>query len=37
MTFWASVQRLVVGHFGEKAVNLDEQKFVVEWGMRDYN
>ena len=31
MTFLASVQRLVAGHFGEKAVNLGEQKFVVRW------
>ena len=37
MTFWASVQRFVVGQFGEKAVNLGERKFVVKlvlgsWG-----
>ena len=31
MTFWVSVQRLVAGHFGEKAVNLGERKFVVKW------
>ena len=31
MTFWASVRRFVIGHFGEKAVNLVEQKFVVRW------
>ena len=31
MTFLASVQRLVAGHFGEKAVNLGEQQFVVRW------
>ena len=33
MTFWVSVQRFVVGHFGEKAENLDEQKFVVGSGL----
>jgi hypothetical protein len=31
LTFWSSVQRLVAGHFGEKAVNLGEQKFVMEF------
>ena len=33
MTFWVRVQRFVVGHFGQKAVNLGEQKFVVRWGL----
>jgi hypothetical protein len=33
MTFWASVQRFVVGHFGEKAENLGVRKFVVRWGL----
>ena len=33
LTFWVSVQRLVVGGFGKKAVNLGEQKFVVRWGL----
>jgi len=33
MTFWASVQRLVAGHFGEKAVNLGERKLVVRCGL----
>jgi hypothetical protein len=30
LTFWVSVQRFVVGHFGEKAVNLGERRFVVK-------
>jgi hypothetical protein len=33
MTFLASVQRLVAGHFGEKAVNLGEAKLVVMWSL----
>jgi hypothetical protein len=33
MTFLVSVQRFVVGHFGEKAVNLGERKLVVRWGL----
>ena len=31
LTFWTEAQRFVVGHFGEKAVNLGEQTFVVRW------
>ncbi len=31
MTFCASVQRFVIGQFGEKAVNFGEQMFVVRW------
>jgi hypothetical protein len=31
MTFLASVQRFVVGHFGEKAVNLGERELVLLW------
>ena len=31
MTFWASVQRFIVGPFGEKAVNLGERKLVLRW------
>lgn len=34
MTFWASVQRLVAGGFGEKAVYLGEQKLVVRWVLK---
>ncbi len=30
MTFWASVQRLVAGGFGEKTVNLGERRLVVQ-------
>jgi hypothetical protein len=30
MTFWSSVQRLIAGGFGEKAVNLGERKLVIQ-------
>jgi hypothetical protein len=33
MTFLASVQRFVVGHFGKKAVNLGQLKLVVGCGL----
>jgi hypothetical protein len=34
MTFCASVQRFVVGHFGEKAENFGEQQFGVRWVLK---
>ena len=33
MTFWVWVQRFIVGHFGEKAVNFGERKLVVRCGL----
>jgi hypothetical protein len=35
MTFYTSVQRFVVGQFGEKAENLGERKLVVRWVLGD--